>query len=228
MPGLGLSVTLWEVTEQNSIQSIDAQTIINNEDAFPGRVIRNSAGVITEVDSTLVNFGTINVRGFDYQVNWKHPIGLGVVETSMAATQTYQYLTSLLPGLAPQDRVSQASTDLNWAPRWKGVARASWTQGPLSAGVDGRYTGKYRDYLPLPDGAYQTLGNFWIFDVNAKMSLKTPGWISAVVPHADLEIGAVNALNRLPQYSNNPYIGYDGTQADIRGRFLYVKLGVRW
>jgi iron complex outermembrane receptor protein len=228
VPGLALSATLWEITEHNSIQSIDAQTIINNEDAFPGRVVRNPAGVITEVDSTRVNFGTINARGVDYQVNWKHSLASSVIETSLSATQTYQYLTSLLPGLAPQNRVSQAATDLNWAPRWKGVARASWAQGPLSANVIGRYTGKYRDYLPLPDGLYQSLGNVWICDLNAKLSLNTPGWLSAVVPAADVEIGAVNAFNRLPQYSNNPYLGYDGTQADIRGRFLYVKLGVRW
>jgi iron complex outermembrane receptor protein len=229
LPGLGLSATLWEITEENSIQSIDAQTIIDNENSFPGRVIRNSAGIITEVDSTLVNFGTISVRGIDYQVSWKHPLFAGVIEASISATQTYHYQASLLPGLAPENRVSQASTDLNWAPRWKAVAHTSWMQGPFSASIDGRYTGIYRDYLPMPDGVYQSLGNFWIFDVNAKLHIKTPGWVSTLAPEgADVEIGAINAFNQLPQYSNNPYVGYDGRQADIRGRFLYGKIGFRW
>ncbi len=41
------------------------------------------------------------------------------------------------------------------------------------------------------------------------------------------EVGGVNLFNTLPQYSNydNGYVGYDPAQSDIRGRFLYVKLG---
>jgi hypothetical protein len=45
-----------------------------------------------------------------------------------------------------------------------------------------------------------------------------------------LKIGVVNAFNRLPQNSHFDFgtVGYDPTQADIRGRFVYAQLGVRW
>ena len=48
--------------------------------------------------------------------------------------------------------------------------------------------------------------------------------------HSYLTFGAVNVFNRLPQNSNFDYgtVGYDPTQADIRGRFLYAQLGLRW
>ena len=45
-----------------------------------------------------------------------------------------------------------------------------------------------------------------------------------------VELGGVNIFNRSPQYSNydGSFVGYDLTQADIRGRFLYVKVGLTY
>ena len=42
-----------------------------------------------------------------------------------------------------------------------------------------------------------------------------------------IEVGAVNLLNRLPQYSYY-FHGYDTAEADIRGRFLYAQIGTKF
>jgi outer membrane receptor protein involved in Fe transport len=119
----------------------------------------------------------------------------------------------------PTDRDSIANLDLNWAPRWKGILAVTYSRGPVVAHLSGRYVGKYRDYEPLLDGDYQTLGNFWLWDANVRLDLNR---------RAYLEIGGVNIFNTLPQFSNNGGTGFDGTQADLRGRFVYGRIGAKW
>jgi iron complex outermembrane receptor protein len=231
MANLRLAVTHWEIDESNSIQTLDPQVLVDNESLFPGNVLRNSAGVITNVNATYINFGRIDIKGFDYQLNYAVGTRLGQFSPSLAVTQTYRYTSQLTPGSAPVDDTSKANDDGNWAPRWKGNVGLGWSMGIYSASVVGRYVGSYRDYDPLPNGTYDTLGNFWLYDVNFRATigqLLAPD--SPFLRKAYLEMGGVNLFNTLPQYSTYFYgqPGYDATQADIRGRFLYTQVGVKW
>jgi iron complex outermembrane receptor protein len=219
IPGFQVSVTNWSIDESNSVQALNDQVVVDNEASFPGRVVRNSAGIITDVNTTFLNFGQIKVRGIDYHVSWKGTFSIGDLQPSIGVTQTYSYNAALVPDAPPTDRDSIANLDLNWAPRWKGILGISYSRGPIVAVVSGRYIGKYRDYLPLVDGDFQTLGNFWLWDANVRFNFSKRAYI---------EIGGINLFNTLPQFSNNGGTGFDGTQADIRGRFLYGKLGTRF
>ena len=101
--------------------------------------------------------------------------------------------------------------------------------GSLTTGVTGRYTSKYRDYEPLADGQYQSLGNFWLFDVSGRLDIGKSLWAtSAWAKGTFVELGGINVLNRLPQFStiNGGHPGYDYMEADIRGRFVYARLGI--
>jgi iron complex outermembrane receptor protein len=231
IPGLQLSVTHWKVEEGDSVQSLQPQVIVDNASLFPGAVVRNSAGVITQVNATYLNFGQIKVAGLDYQANYKFDTALGEIAPSLRVTQTYKYSSALTPGSAPTDRTSMANDDGNWAPRLKGTAALNWALGPYSVSLDGRYVGRYRDYDPLPNGTFQQLGNFWILDANFRLKAgdafgKGTAWLKGTY----IELGGVNLFDQLPQFSNifRGYNGYDFTQADLRGRFLYVHAGVKW
>jgi iron complex outermembrane receptor protein len=217
--GLQVSVTHWSIDESNSVQDLSAQEVVDNEASFPGRVIRNSAGIITDVNDSFINFGKIEVRGIDYQASWKGTSSIGDFQPSVSVSQTYSYKAALVPGAPPTDRDSIANLDFNWAPRWKGILAVTYSRGPVVAHLSGRYVGKYRDYEPLLDGDYQTLGNFWLWDANLRLDLNR---------RAYLEIGGVNIFNTLPQFSNNGGTGFDGTQADLRGRFVYGRIGAKW
>jgi iron complex outermembrane receptor protein len=217
--GLQVSVTHWSIDESNSVQALSAQEIVDNEASFPGRVIRNSAGIITDINSSFINFGKIQVRGMDYQASWKGISSIGEFKPSVSVSQTYSYKAALTPGVPPTDRDSIANLDFNWAPRWKGILAVTYSRGPVVAHLSGRYVGKYRDYEPLLDGDYQTLGNFWLWDANVHLDLTRRAYV---------EIGGVNLFNTLPQFSNNGGTGFDGTQADLRGRYLYGKVGTRF
>ena len=226
---LQLSIEYWGVDQSNRVTQPNAQSLVNNEALFPGRVTRDSSGKITAVDTRYINFGTLEVSGFDFHLNYKYNSGWGTFTPSISATNVYKYLAVLAPGATPEDRVSKASQDA-FSPRWKGTAAVGWGRGRYSANVDGRYVGRYQDYAPLTDGQYQQLGGFWLFDLNAKMRISGTRADESKESGAFLQLGAVNALNSLPRFSmfSGGYLGYDPAEYDIRGRFVYFNVSFGW
>jgi iron complex outermembrane receptor protein len=226
IPGLQVSITHWSISENNTIQSVDPQFIVNNESLFPERVVRNSSGVITSVDDTSVNFGSIDVAGFDYQFNYRYQTPFGELAPSASASQTYHYREAIVAGSPPIDATSIAQDSGAWAPRWKGTVALGWKLGAYGAHVDGRYVGRYQDY-----DSTREIGNSWLVDVNFTYSIG-----HALTPHnrwlkgSRIELGAVNLFNSLPQFSNyaSGHAGYDPAQADIRGRFVYARVGAKF
>lgn len=223
VPGLTASITDWAVEERNLIQSQNPQVIVTNEENFPGRVVRDSTGRITEINATTVNFGSLRVSGLDYDIGYRHPVGSGVLSTSVAATQIYTYEAAITPGAVPVDGLGRAQNTGDWAPTWKTTVTVGYDLDFLSASVDGRYVDSYRDY-----SSTRSIGNFWLFDGSLRFQLGTLlDSDDKRLSGSTLTIGGVNLLNTLPQYSDYDYnyVGYDPTQADIRGRYVYVRLG---
>jgi iron complex outermembrane receptor protein len=221
-----LSITQWDVQEDNEITAFPDQLIVDNPMLFPGRGIRDAAGKILEIDDTNANFGSIDVAGVDYQVDYKLSLGGGIASIQLGATETYRYQQALLPSSPPVDAVSIAQSGGNWAPRWRGTIGVGWTGDSLTARVSGRYVGSYEDY-----GTTQEIGNFWILDTDwrwplGKLLHSRECWSRG----AYVEFGGTNLLNRAPQFSNYLFdtVGFDMSQASIVGRSLYVNVGVDW
>jgi iron complex outermembrane receptor protein len=236
IPDLQVSVTQWRIEETNAIESIDPQLIVDDPGDFPGRIIRGAGlngqpGPILTVIDTLANFGSFTVAGVDYHVNYQYKSAFGTWTPSLNITQTYRYRAALIPTNPPTDRLSKANDDGAWAPRWKGTIALGWARGPYAVGLTGRYVSSYEDYESLPNGTTQTLGNFWLLDGNARVGVgdllgPNAGWSKTLY----VEFGGVNVLNRTPQYSTKggSLVGYDPLQADILGRLLYAKVGLKF
>jgi len=223
--GLEGSITNWDITLENAIQGIPFQTIVDNPSLFPGRVTRDASGQIVHIDDLTVNFGQIHVAGIDYQLSYRYESTFGAWTPSIEASEVYQYDASLAPGTPPSNGLAIAQDSGNWSPRWKITTALNWSTGPYAFHVDGRYVGTYQDY-----DSTRTIGNFWLFDANLRYEIGQALLSQAgLVDEAYLEVGAVNAFDALPQFSNFGFgfHGFDPTQADIRGRFLYVRLGTR-
>jgi len=226
IPDLQLSITQWKVRETNAIQRVPAAVILANEDLFPGRVVRDSTGHITLVDDRTINFGNIDVAGLDYQLHYRVTTRFGIWTPSISASQTYRYSAALTPRSPAVNAVSTAQDSGNWAPRWKGTFALGWKLGAYAANFDGRYVGPYQDY----DSTHR-IGNFWLCDANVRYAAgETFASNNSFLKGSYIEVGGVNLFNRPPQFSNVYFdtFGYDPAQADIRGRFLYAQLGIKW
>jgi iron complex outermembrane receptor protein len=236
LPGLSASLEHWDIDETNAVQTLQPPALIINESLFPGAVVRGPGqngqpGPITQINDLPINFGNIKAAGFDADLSYRWDTGFGELTPSISVAEMYHYTAALTPDVAATDRLSQANDDLNWAPRWKGTVALAWKAGAYSMNVTGRYVGRYRDYDPLiTTGTYLTLGNFWLVDLNARYVIgQTLAHSSQYLRNSYLEVGAVNLANSLPPYSNIFGVGgYDPTQYDIRGRFLYTRLGVKF
>jgi outer membrane receptor protein involved in Fe transport len=224
--GLELSLTQWRLKESETIESnVPPQYIVDNAAAFPGRVVRDPSGSIVLVDDSLVNFGSIEVAGLDYHANYARSTRAGVWSGSLSLAQTYRYRAQLVAGGQTTNQVSVADDTSTWAPRWKGAIDLGWHHGPLDVHLDGRYVSRYQDY-----DSTREIGNVWLSDAHLRLDAsKYYMSRSAFGRGVYLEAGAVNLFNRAPQYSNyaSSLLGYDPTQADIRGRYLYVTVGAK-
>jgi len=232
VPGAELGITNWNVQLHNSIQTLSPQVVVNNADSFPGAVIRASTCAngppcpIISVNRTFANFGDLEVAGIDYWFKYAFPAGGMRWIASIAATQTYRYTVAFQPGQPATDRVSKATDDTNWAPRWKGTVALEARTDAWNAVVAGRYTSSYRDYDPLINGTYLRLGEIWYVDANFRYRLGSLDPGSSWLRDSAISIGGVNIFNRLPRFSNlfSGAYGFDYLQSDIRGRFLYIQL----
>jgi iron complex outermembrane receptor protein len=225
LPGLRFGVTEWRIDQEDSVQQFSAQSILDNESLFPGAVARSpsqggQSGLVESVDASYHNYGRISVSGIDYDGVYSWALPLGQLTASFAATETYRYWAALLPGLPATSRVSVASDDMNFSPRWKGNVSLTWAMPNVDVSVSGRFIGRYLDY----DGQRE-LGNVWLMDASARYQLHRQ-LFSGVLKNVSVTLAAINLFDRLPQFSSyqGGFLGYDPTQMDIRGRVVQVKL----
>jgi iron complex outermembrane receptor protein len=234
LPGFELLATHWTTKIENYANLLNQSVVIANEELFPGYVVRSQPtpqdiangypGRITEFRNIYLNFGTFDLAGVDTGASWRVRTRLGEFVPSVSASYIYKYDTGLVPGVPVQNRAGKATASF-FAPNWKGSASLGWNTSLLQATLVARYVGEYEDYDP----SKRKLGDFAVFDINAKLQVgKALGWSGSVMEQAYVTVGAVNLFNRLPDYSyNRGSVGYDPTQYDIRGRFIYLQAGLK-
>ncbi|MEJ1963638.1 MAG: TonB-dependent receptor [Gammaproteobacteria bacterium] len=229
LSGLDLSFTWWQIDERDRASSLGLQAIVDNEASFPNLVIRDPVtGAIEAVDATYVNFGELNVAGFDMGVSYRWQTPIGIFTPSLSATDIYRYDAALSPGAPAFDRLNNPTSTEGWAPRWKASTALLWTQGAYSARVGGRYVGRYNDYEDLGPTSRE-LGNVWLWDISGRVALGAAlGSTNSYLKSSFVQVTAVNVLQPRPQYSAFFYgtAGYDASQYDARGRFISVSFGV--
>ncbi len=99
----------------------------------------------------------------------------------------------------------------------------------MSLGVDGRYTGSFKDVTDRTV-APRTQGNFWYVDANARYQFG-----DALAPRSrywstlSVLAGVTNLFDKKPPYSDYEFgsIGYNPYSYDIQGRAFWVQVGVK-
>ncbi|KAF1717034.1 hypothetical protein CSC74_09240 [Pseudoxanthomonas yeongjuensis] len=235
--GLNASINWWRIEMTDRISNFPSlQLIVDNEDLFPDRVIREAPqgdglpGRITEIDYSALNLGDIWVEGVDLGIDYRFRTAQGNWFASLRTTRYTRYDALLNPQVGTNDYLAKANTDI-WVPRWRGTLALNWSLDSWSASMTGRYVGRYRDYNPLTNGVYRQLGNFWTMDADVRWAVGQDlaagsRWFSKTF----VSLGAVNLLDREPEFSATTTSGYgwDGSQNDIRGRYAYLEIGLNF
>ncbi len=146
--GFNLTATWWTLRIDNAINLPNAQFIINNESAYPGRVVRapssnGEVGRIISTDRTYINFGSMREEGFDASADWIIKSSVGTFTPALAATYMTKFKGASAPGGPDVDRLSRANSDGIFAPRVKATASIGWTpDAAFKMSLLGRYVGR--------------------------------------------------------------------------------------
>ncbi|HEY0341789.1 MAG TPA: TonB-dependent receptor, partial [Steroidobacteraceae bacterium] len=230
--GFMLSLNDWTIVERNSVNYLYPAILLANESLFPGRVIRDPSGgptpgPITGLDATDANYGEISASGVDATVKLTIKTMLGSFTPNVAATTVYKFDAAITPGSPSQSVVGNevegtGGTSL-FSPRWKGTTGVGWSKGPYQANFAARYVGPYLD----PSG-YRA-GNDWLYDLFVRCELGQVLFADrSALRGTHLSFGVVNLTNKLPAYAHDAGLGYDPGESDIRGRYLYGEIGVKF
>jgi hypothetical protein len=159
-------------------------------------------------------------NGVDVAINWRVATRLGTFTPALAGTYITQFEGSSTAGAPSTNRLSRASQDGVFAPRWKSIASIGWTRGPAwSTWLAGRYIGSYTDYTPPRE-----IGDVWYFDAAVEVAVEraldlTKGSLGGMA----LSLGGTNLTNKLPDWSTF-FRGYDVFNYDLVGRTIFVRL----
>jgi len=223
------NIKVEDVIAQASTQDVVSQAALGNP-AFTPYVKRDPVtNQIIETSTQLLNSGSLHVAGFDLGVNYRQPIGPGILSVGLQGTY-YTTFDQTSPTGATTSKIgttvdgqgnpvpsSTAGLDgYGVVIRYKQYLSATWTQGSWAATLGNSYATGYHAGWDLNDNPTH-IGAMSLWDLQVAYS----GFKNTV-----LTLGARNLFDKQPDtfvnVSNGFQSGYDPSQYDPRGRFVYL------
>jgi len=229
---LSFSITHWDTEFRDRIAATSAQDLVNNEEYFRSRVIRDPVTqMITLLDVRPINISLYDSKGVDISADAAFDTRMGYFNLGLAASYVYKHQTQLTDESPVTENVSVRRSD-GWAPRWKIVPRVSWEPSDgINAMIVGRYVSRYVDSVALANGpqagTFSQMGDVWIFDINADLAVGRLWGQGTRYEGARLTLGITNLFNNEPIFCMGCYErAYDSSVYDIVGRTYYAEM--RW
>jgi len=230
--GVNFQVNYYRTTQKDVIQVLTAQTIVNNETAFPGRVTRatptaadtaaNQPGQITAVDITLANFGDVKNNSVDYVLEYRIPWqSFGRWRVNATASRTLKATRETRPGLPAIDD----NGDTFAPPKWKYIASVFWDSGPWNASVFVNYLSSFRTNM-----AGNTLTSTYPIPSQTKIDVRagyhfTQGVLRGYGKNLGISVGIGNIADEKPPFSDTVF-GFNGGLHDARRRTYDVSMNL--
>lgn len=242
--GFRLSVDYTHVSKTDEILGAPVSLILENEAAYPGRVIRGAklatdpaewAGPITSIDVSLLNVLYSKVESLDVQLDysWKGT-RLGDFSWSTLLTQARGFERQLNVDVLPYDSVGYSAGPLEW----KGNASLMWKHGSWRAAWGISYFGDYRVTSASPTATSQNaqvvarqgsdrIGSETYHDV--RVSYQLPSVLPTALTNLTLSLGVQNLFNKSPAIlvpldANVIGAGTYSSYADPRLRRYYLSV----
>lgn len=237
--GLRLSSDYWRIRMDNRVQPAPYLTVVTHPDLFPGRVIREDAtatdiaagmpGRLSYVDLTRDNFGRVDTSGVDVAIAYEFDSDIGTFTPQLTGSWVLSYDAYDLPGESAVDRVGVA-TAIGTIPRLRAVANLEWSRRNLGFTATARYTSSYDDATLLQQRTGRSIPEQVLVDAQLSIEIDNSNYLR-IPPGSEItiRIGAQNLFDTLAPFSaSGGPLGYDSTQGDLEGRYLYGSASIKF
>ncbi len=229
-----LAGTYWHTVLEGRVAIFSSQLVLANEARFPERVERQAPspadvaaglpGVITRIDISRINFGSVATDGIDASASGSMETSFGEIGMDLSATWVNRYSVVQVPETPAVERVGVADLDGS-IPDWRGVLTLHWSRTGWGASVTTRYVPAYDDRTIFGEDVGREVGAQTLVDLQASLDVSRAWGADTWVSGLKLTVGVLNVFDESPPFAEVAASGYDPSQGDLRQRFGYVRLG---
>jgi iron complex outermembrane recepter protein len=228
------SATYWKIHQSSRVIS-PGDAILFHEDRFPDRIIRAAPtpaeiadglpGSLISVDESYLNAGTLDTSGVDLSVNGSIVGPAGEFQGLLSTTWVASYESADFPESPLVDKIGVASLT-GTIPRCKAVATLAWSKGGIGVSGTAKYTCPYDDADFTGTRTGLQVDPPVTLDVQLNLNFTSIGLArSNLTDGLSLRAGVINLFDEKTPFSSVAFRnGFDSTQADIRGRFAYMRV----
>ena len=235
-PNFTATLDWFNIDVKNYIQNPSAQLLVSRfragDPAYANLVILDANGDVDTIDQHLSNTGGAKVQGIDVDLRWRESYGSARLDVGLLGTYMIKF-DETTPSGALSHKISTI-VDETGAPvsgaenggvvlRWKHVLSGTWTDGPWAFTLTQNFATGYEAGNRQIDGVRHFMPSLTIYDANIAFT---------GVKNLRLAVGARNLFDKDPAIfvpaSNQFQAGYDISQYDPRGRFVYVTAGYKF
>jgi iron complex outermembrane receptor protein len=167
------------------------------------------------VETGYVNTATLNVEGFDMSAAYRIEVGGDQIALATNATYMLDYQQQVTPTSPLVQKVGVAGFPV----RVRSRTTIDWSRGRLGADLALNYVSAYHDPLGTRIGAQPTV------DLQLRLAAADTGVWRGVTASLNVR----NLFDRAPPFYDNPFgVGFDPTNAEPIGRFVFVQLTRAW
>jgi iron complex outermembrane recepter protein len=147
VPGLEISLDYYDIKIEDVIIDLTAQQIINScyeqsNQAACAQIVRNAAGVMTEINATFINLARFVNKGFDLEASYRtHLDGIGLPgQLTVRALANYVDTLAQDNGLVTIEGAGYLGYQTGFlAPKWRGTVSFTYESDLLGADLRARY-----------------------------------------------------------------------------------------
>lgn len=230
-PSFSAGFDLFNITVKDYIQTPSAQQIVSRfragDPAYAGLVTLDGNGSVELINQKLSNTGGSSVRGIDVDLQFRENIGEGRFSARMFGTYMIKFNETTPSGAISYKVgtiVDGAGNPVSGADnggvvlRWKHALTGGYSQGPWDFTLTQNFAKGYEAGRNAIDNDRNFIPSFTTYDANVTFT---------GLQKVRLSVGARNLFDKDPPgvftpASNQFQGGYDITQYDPRGRFIYI------
>lgn len=146
--GFQISVDYYRIDIKDAITSVQGNGTVSicaatQDPFFCSNIIRNSAGVITRINSPYANLGNLRTEGIDVEAQYRTDLGAGSLTLRGVGTYTLHAISAF--GQGEIDRAGEVGTNnstVNPTPRFRGTLTSTYGNGGFTGTVQLNYIAK--------------------------------------------------------------------------------------